>query len=63
MMEQCVKTWTFCFAFGKNNIEVKCTLGIISFSFLECVLQISNRRSRNTHFGLFCPPSFISLVL
>jgi len=63
MIEQCVKPWTFCFVVRKNNIEVKCALGIITFSLLECVFRISYRRSRNTHFGLLFSPSFISLVL
>lgn len=57
-MEPCVKPWTFCFALRKNNIEVNCALGIRSFHLLECILWISDRRSRNTHFGLY----FFSVV-
>lgn len=55
-MEPGVKPWP-CFAFRKNNIEVKCALTIMSVSLLECSLWISDRRSRNIHFGL--PPHIL----
>lgn len=39
MIEQCVKPWTFCFAFRKNNRDIKCALRIMSSSLLECVQE------------------------